>query len=68
MGLRKKQIVVDAGGGQAIGDAIREAIVLSVENGCPVLLIHNERNVNIDPSDLITAAYAEWNSQSTERG
>jgi len=63
MRIRKEGVTVIPAAGQDITDAIREAVVLSVESRCPVTLVHNDTPILIDAQPLIEEAWSSWTEQ-----
>jgi len=61
MSIRKTTIQVAAGPGQHITEAIREALILSIQERCIVALTHNDKTVELDAIPLIERAYEQWN-------
>ena len=64
--LHKNQIDVEAGAGEHITQTIQEAVILSVQERCPVALTHNGTTVTVDAEVLIQEAYTNWNRNREE--
>lgn len=52
--FRNREIHVNAGSGEAIGDSINAALSEALDEDCPVVLTHNGRIFRIDPREILS--------------
>jgi hypothetical protein len=61
--LTKELIQVYPGSGAEISEVIREALILSLHQKCPIKFVFNDTPVTADANPLVDQIYLYWQSE-----
>lgn len=66
MDVSEVRVLLDALPGEPIDGVVKNAVALAYTQGHPVFIRHNDRLVEVSPSDNLTQVYERWSALKPE--